>query len=130
MDKLKVEALARAYVKIRDARAEKTRAYEKEDAELKAKQTKIGNVMLAFLSEHGIDSAATEAGTFYRQEELTPTGSDWGAFYAWVREHDAFDALERRIKKTFIRQYMDDHEGTIPPGVSVYREYVVRVRRS
>lgn len=130
MDKLQVERLARAYVSIRDARSAATAAHEKADKELKAKQDKIGAVMLGFLAEHGIDSAATEAGTFYRQEELTPTGADWQAFYAWIAKHNAFDALERRIKKTFIRQYMEENANAIPPGVNVFREYVVRVRRA
>jgi hypothetical protein len=129
MDKLKVEALARAYLKLRDARAARKRAFETEDRDLAAKQQRISSAMLAFLAEHGIDSAATESGTFYRQEDLTPTGADWEAFYAWVRENNAFDALERRIKKTFIRQYIEEHEGEIPPGVNVYREYSVHVRR-
>jgi hypothetical protein len=38
--------------------------------------------------------------------------------------------LEKRIKKTFVQEWMDAHEGTPPPGVNVYREFVVRVRRS
>lgn len=130
MDKLRTDALVRAYVNIRDARAKAKKAWETHDADLKAKQGKIGTVLLGFLNDHGIDSSSTEFGTFYKQEELTPSGADWGAFYAWVREHDAFDALQKRIKATFIRQYMDENKGAIPPGVSVFREYEIHVRRS
>jgi hypothetical protein len=123
-------ALTKTYVKIRDARTALKRKFDEEDGKLKAKLERLEGAMLKFLQESGIDSAKTENGTFYRQEEITPTGSDWDRFYQWIAENDAVDALERRIKKTFVKEYMETHEGAIPPGVTVYREYVVRVRRS
>lgn len=125
-----INKLTSVHLKIRDARSDLKRKFEEEDRKLKIKQERIENEMLRFLQDSNTGSVRTESGTFYRQEEITPTGSDWDAFYRWVRENDAFDALERRIKKTFVKEYMETHEGGIPPGVSVYREYVVRVRRS
>ena len=61
---------------------------------------------------------------------MIPTGQDWEAFYDWIKEHDAFDALERRIKRTFVSKYMDDNDGAIPPGVNVFRRYTVEVRKN
>lgn len=122
--------LAKAYIKLRDARTELKRTYDEQDGALKAKQERLEAEMLKFLNANEMDSVKTAAGTFYRQEEITPTGSDWDAFYKWIADNDAFDALERRIKKTFVREYMETNNGAIPPGVSVYREYVVRVRRT
>jgi hypothetical protein len=125
-----VQRMVKAYIKIRDKRAEIKKEFEEQDKALKEKLELIESEMLRHMQETGIESIKTAAGTFYRQEEVTPTGSDWDAFYTWVKTNDAFDALERRIKKGFIKEYMETHEGGIPPGVSVYREYVVRVRRS
>lgn len=122
--------LAKAYIKLRDARAQMKRQFEEQDSALKAKQERLEAEMLRFLQESNTDSVKTVAGTFYRQEEITPTGADWDAFYKWVAENDAFDFLERRIKKTAIKEYMEMNSGAIPPGVSVYREFVVRVRRT
>ena len=123
-------ALTRTYVKIRDARAERKKVFDAEDREMKAKQDRLEAEMLRILNETNTESIATDSGTFYRQENLVPSGADWEAFYSWVSEHHAFDALEKRIKKTFVQEWMDAHEGTPPPGVNVYREFVVRVRRS
>lgn len=125
-----VNRLTKAYIKLRDARSELKKDWEKEDAKFKEKLEKIEGALLKFLNETQQNSSKTDAGIVYRQEEITPTGADWDAFYGWVAKNNAFDALERRIKKTFIREYMDTHDGGIPPGVSVYREFVVRVRRS
>lgn len=122
--------LVSVYTKIRDKRSQIKKAYEAEDDDLKAKLAKIEAVMLGQLNTSNIDSIRTEAGTFYRQEDITPSCADWQAFYDWVKDNDAFDALERRIKKTFVSDYMERHEGAMPPGVSVYRQYVVRVRKN
>lgn len=122
--------MVRVYLKMRDARTALKRQFEEDDTKIKAQMEKLEIAMLRHLQDSNSDSIRTDAGMFYRQEEVTPTGSDWDAFYQWVKDNDAFEALERRIKKTFVREYMETHNGGIPPGVSVYREYVVRVRRS
>lgn len=122
--------MVKAFVKLRDARTELKRKYEDEDKGLKAKQEVLEGQLLKFLNENEMESVKTPHGTFYRQEELTPTGADWNKFYQWIADNNGFDFLERRIKKTAIKEYMEMHNGGIPPGVSVYREFVVRVRRT
>jgi hypothetical protein len=124
------DKLAAVYIKMRDKKTEMKRAFDEEEAKLKAKMNKIEIAMLQQLTAMDMNSVRTDHGTIIRQEEILPTGSDWGLFYDWVKENDAFDALERRIKKTFVKEYMESHEGAVPPGVSVMREYVVRVRRN
>lgn len=122
--------VTKAYLRLRDTRDELRRNYTEEDNELKEKMERLEAEMLSFLNETHQESARTLNGTVYKQEDIIPTGSDWDRFYQWVKENDAFDALERRIKKGFVAEHMREHEGAPPPGVSVLRKYVVRVRRS
>lgn len=122
--------LTKAYIRIRDARQAAKKVWEEQDAEFKKKLERLEGGMLQFLNDTNQNSSKTDSGIVYRQEEITPTGSDWDLFYNWVKTNDAFEALERRIKKAFVKQYMEEHDGGIPPGVSVYREYTVRVRRA
>lgn len=121
--------VTKAYINIRDARNALRKDYEASDEKLKEAQAKLEGAMLDHLNQHGMDAVRTEAGTFYRQEEITPSASDWNALYGWIKDNDAWDALERRIKKTFVKEYQEAHSGGLPPGISVFREYVVRVRR-
>lgn len=123
------EKIVRAYRNIRDRKQELNRAHEKVIADLDEKLEKLKGVMLAELNTNKGEGIRTAAGTFFRKLETIPTGSDWDAFYDWIKENDAFDALERRIKRTFISDYMDSHDGAIPPGVSVFRRYTVEVRK-
>lgn len=122
------DRLTKAYLKIRDARKQLKKDFEAEDAKLEEKLNMVGGLMLRFLQDHKTDAIRTDAGTFYRQVDVKPAASDWDAFYKWVSANDAFDFLEKRIKKTSIVEYMEAHEEALPPGVSVFREYVIRVR--
>ena len=105
------------------------RAWEEADAKLKLKQEVIESAMLKFLIDNKMDSVKTPVGTFYRQEEIMPAGADWDLIYKFITDNDAFEMLERRIKKGFVKEYMETNNGSVPPGVTVHREYVVRVRR-
>jgi hypothetical protein len=129
-ERLDLAQVTKAYVNIRDARSQLRKEYEANDEELKVAQSKLEGLMLKHLGEHNTDSVRTEYGTFYRQQEIIPTCSDWTSFYDWIAKHNVFEALERRVKKTFIKDFMEEHENQLPPGISVLREYQVRVRRS
>ena len=121
--------VTRAFLNIRDARAKLRKQYDTEDSVLAESQRRLEAIMLDHLNTSGMESVRTEAGTYYRQEQLKPAGSDWDAFYRFIRDEDAFDALERRIKTGFVQDYIEEH-GEPPPGVSTHREYVVRVRKT
>src|SRR5689334_138656 len=89
-----VARLTAAYVKIRDRRATIKRAYEDEDAQLKGQLATIEGAMLKHLNTYGMESVRTEAGTFYRQEDIKPNIVDDKAFFQWIKDHDAFDAMQ------------------------------------
>jgi len=122
--------LVTAHVNIRDKRKQLADEFNAADKELRQKQDRLEAAMLRFMQANGTESVRTDAGTVYQQETIKPAASDWQAFYDWIREHDAFDALEKRVKAGFIKEYMDDNNGATPPGVNVHREYVARVRRA
>lgn len=121
--------VTKAHVRIREERARLKREFDERDTVLKSQQQMLEGEMLKHLNETGSESVRTANGTFYRQENLIPNGSDWNAIYDWIKENDAWDMLERRIKRVFVQEYMETHDGALPPGVSAFREFVVRVRR-
>ena len=116
--------------KIAAKRKELSDAFEVEDARLKEKQKELETFLLGYLTEHKIKSLATDAGTVYREKDVIPRAEDWDLVYNWIVETNAFDALERRIKKTFVSTYMEEHNGALPPGMSVFTQWKVGVRRS
>ena len=129
-DQVKLDKITETYVKIRDARSDLKKKYEAEDLALKVQLETLDSFLLGRLQELGVESVRTKHGTVYQSVTVKPSCEDWNGFYAWIAEHEAFDALERRVKKSFITTYMEDNKGELPPGINVTQEYTVTIRRS
>jgi hypothetical protein len=128
---INLDRVVQAYNAIRDARTVRRHAWEAADTELEKEQDTLKVMMLALLNQIGGKSIATEHGTIYRAEKVRPSAADWNVVYSWVvADPERFEVLEKRLKATFVKQYMDENEGVPPPGVNVHREYEVAVRRS
>lgn len=128
-----IEKLTKAYIAIRDKRAEIKKAFDEEYNALGTKMDRLHAELLRFLQENHTDLTRTQFGTVYRQEEIKPSCQDWQALDDWLKANPDIspsDVLEKRVSKKFVTEFMDTHEGALPPGVSVYREFVARVRRS
>lgn len=127
---LNLAKVAQAYTAIRDARTAKKRAWEKEDLALEEDQDKLKALMLQVMNAGGLQSVRTDYGTIYRTQKLKPSAADWAAVYEWIAaDPDRFEMLEKRLKATFVQQYMEENDGALPPGVNAHREYEVAVRR-
>lgn len=125
-----LDKLVQVYRAIGDARTVARQAWEKKDTELEEDQLKLRAAMLDILNRTGAKSVATEHGTVYRSEKIKPSAADWSAIQQWIAENpDRFELLEKRLKSTFVKEYMEENEGRAPPGVNVHREFEVSVRR-
>jgi hypothetical protein len=128
---INLDKVVEAFNAIRDTRTAKRHAWEAEDATLEAAQNKLKVLMLQLLNNIGGKSIATEHGTVYRSEKLKPSAADWAAVYSWIMaDPERFELLEKRLKPTFVKAYMDENQGAMPPGINVHREYDVTVRRA
>lgn len=128
-----IEKLTKAYIAIRDRRTEIKKAFDEQYNDLGSKLDRLEAELLRFMQDNKSEAIKTTFGTVYRQEEVKPSCSDWSALDAWEKANpdiNASDILEKRVSKKFITEYMEANDGALPPGVSIYREYVARVRRS
>jgi hypothetical protein len=124
-----LEKRVRVYRRIRDAKLTLSKKFKAEEKVLNEKLELVSNDMLRILNETKQDSARTSDGTVYKQKDILPRATEWLSFYEWIKLENAFDFLERRIKKTAVKQYMEDNEGALPPGVAVMETIVIRVRK-
>jgi len=124
-----LERVIQAHNAIKNARASARRAYEAQDADMEEDQKKLKAWLLGQLNVTGAKSIVTALGTVFRREVMKPSAADWGAIWAWMKEHDAPDLVERRLKVTFIKEYMAANAGALPPGINIHREFEVSVRQ-
>lgn len=126
---LDLDRIVAAHLKIRSARTALSKKFDDDDEVLEIQQKKLEAVLLNHLNATKTQTVRTESGTFFRQEEIKPSCADWDAYYKWIAENNTFEGLEKRVTKTFIKSFMDENDGALPPGISVHKEFVVRVRR-
>jgi|LakMenEpi03Aug12_release.lakeMendotaPanAssembly.Ray.scaffolds.fasta_scaffold209166_2 hypothetical protein len=125
-----VDKLAGIYIKIRDARAKLKSEYEAQDTELQEQMDVIEEQLLEACKSIGADSIRTAAGTVIRSVKSRYWTNDWDSMYSFVREHDAFGLLERRIHQTNMKQFIEENPSLLPMGLNTDSRYSIVVRRS
>jgi hypothetical protein len=125
MSAVTADRLVKAYIKIREARQELSR----QDADLEQKQDMIQSKLLEVCKETGAESLRTEFGTVTRRVAKKYWTHDWESFYKFVKEHDAFPLLQKRISITAMQEFLEEYPDLHPPGLNVDSSYVVSVRR-
>ena len=122
-------SLLKVYIALRDKRAKRKQEFTEADASDKAKQERIEGVLLQRFQERGVDSlAAKGVGTAYQAVRTSATVADWDTFFKHVLANEAFEMLERRVNKTAVEQFRNEHND-LPPGINWSETLVVNVRR-
>ena len=132
LNELPDSALLKAYIDLRDRRAERKAAYESADAGDKEKQDKIEMEFLRRFHEQGIDSVtARGVGCAYTSTRTSTRVADRDTYFSWVLEDpdERMCFLEARANKTAVEQYKAANDD-LPPGLSWNEEITVNFRRS
>ncbi len=127
---LHVDKLVKLYTKTRDAKTAATRAFEAEEARYKAIMEACENQMLKQAMEQGVTGFKTPFGTTYIATSTKISIADDAAFFGFVRDLGDLDFFERRVSSRHVEDYIKTHEGAAPPGLNIFRENVMRVRKA
>ena len=125
-----LDKLAQTYIKMRDKRALIKNAWEVQDNEIKEQMDLLEEKMLDTCKEMNADSIKTKFGTIVRSIKSRYWTNDWDSTYAFIKEHDAFGLLEKRLHQTNLKQFLTENPDLLPMGLNVENEYTVLVRRS
>lgn len=125
-----LDQLTAIYLKIRDKRSELKREFENQDKDLEEQQKMLAEQMLESCKELGADSIKTPHGTIIRSVKSKYWTGDWDSMYTFIKEHDAFGLLEKRLHQTNMKDFLNEHPDTMPMGLNVENEYTIVVRRA
>lgn len=130
MSEVALDKLVGVYVKIRDKRAELKKEFEAQDEQLSTQLQELSNEMLERCKEIGADSIRTPHGTIIRSIKSKYWTSDWDSMYQFIREHDAFGLLEKRLHQSNMKQFLSENPDVLPSGLNVENEYSIVIRKS
>jgi hypothetical protein len=125
-----LDTLASVYLKMRDARDAVRREAEAKEKEIQEQMDVIEQQMLDACKTLGADSIRTPFGTIIRSVKSRYWTNDWDSMYRFIREHDAYGLLEKRLHQTHMKDFLEENPDVFPEGVNVENSYTVVVRRS
>lgn len=91
--------------------ARQTEAAEKEEKALKAE-------ILERMQQEGLSSAGGKLLRVTLETEYEPTVTDYTKFYDFIKKHDAFELLQRRVSAAAVKERWAD--GAQVPGVEKF----------
>ncbi len=125
-----LDTLASVYLKMRDARDAVRREAEAKEKEIEEQMQVVEQQMLDACKTLGADSIRTPHGTIIRSIKSRYWTNDWDSMYRFIKDHDAYGLLEKRLHQTHMKEFLEENPGVFPEGVNVENSYTVVVRRS
>lgn len=125
---LTVEQVVGTYMKLRRKKEALENQVKEDLADIKAKMTKLEAWLMQKADEDGVTSFKTAAGTAFVTTTDFANVADWDAVLNFIKNHEAFDMLEKRVSKTAVRAYMDE-TGEVPPGITYGSKVGINVRK-
>ena len=119
------DKLASIYIKMRSVIKE----HEDEIAKVKKQQELVSEKLLELCNAENLDSLRTPEGTVTRRVQSNYWSSDWDEFYKYVKKHDAYFLLEKRIHNGNMKQFLEDNQEDIPVGLQANKKYIISVRK-
>lgn len=123
-----VDAIIEKYIALRDLKATKTAAHKKDLETIEAGLDRCEAFLLGTLQSMGVESIKSSLGTVYTTTRTTAGVADWDAILPWIQEHEHWAMLEKRVNKTFVESYRNEHND-LPPGINWREDRTVNVRR-
>jgi hypothetical protein len=125
---LQVDQVIAAYLKLRDKKDSMEAAVKEQVKEIKVKMEKLEAWLREQADAQGVTSFKTKAGTAFMTTTDFANVADWDAMLEFVRSNEAYDMLEKRVSKTAVRGYIEQHK-EVPAGVNYGTRLDVNVRR-
>lgn len=95
-------------------------AADKAAADLKKEETKLSEEVLQMMREHDLSALGGNRCTVKVRVERKPTVADWTALYEYIKEHDAFDLLHKRLTEGAVKLRAEDDVQV--PGVGWFEK--------
>lgn len=124
-----VEELIKTYVAVRDELDTHRKAWQGTERKYKASLGNMEARLNAIMAELGVDQLKKAGiGTAFFKTTDFVNILDWEAISKFVVATDNIQMLQRRMAKAAVLEYMEDHEGELPPGLKygVKKEIIVR----
>lgn len=128
-----VEEQVKLYLRLRQGKSAIKKHLDTVEGQYKLVMETIENHLLAAADKAKVSGFQLAGiGTTYTAEEQKISIADDNAFLPFVIAQgvDGLGFFERRVSVTHVKEHMKLNGGTPPPGLNIFRERVMRVRKA
>jgi hypothetical protein len=118
-----------SYIKLRDMKNEMMDRHKTELKPINDGLGQIADYLLDYLKRQDLQSVSTKEATAFLKRERSATVADTQAFREYVISSKSFDLADFRAKKDAVEDYINEHDGQLPPGVNFTTAIIVGVQR-
>tara|TARA_R100000935_G_scaffold27914_1_gene48200 strand:+ start:199 stop:600 length:402 start_codon:yes stop_codon:yes gene_type:complete len=123
------DKLTKAYINIRAERALLSADYKEKDRNLSQQLDTLKKALLDYCDAHNVESVKTTEGLFFRSAKTKYWTGDWESMYAFIKEHDMPEFLDRRLNQTNVKQFLEENPDVMPKGLNITTDHVITVRK-
>ena len=123
------DKLVKLFIKTRASKSTAKKAFDEQDERFDRIMKACTNFMLKHAQADGVTGFKTDFGTTYTAVDTKISIADESAFFDFVKAQGDLDFFERRVSSRHVEDYMKANAGNAPPGLNIFRENVMRVRK-
>lgn len=124
-----INAVVEHYITLRDHKAKLDAEHKARVGEIDAQMKNAETYLLGHMNETNQKNAGFTAGTVIVGEKTMPGFEDKTQTMQFIKETGNVELLQQRLSSTAVKEYMDNNNGQLPPGVKVVVERTVTIRR-
>jgi len=125
---MKIDDVIRTYVKLRDQKAAVEGEVKERVDQIKGKMAKLEAYLKEQMDAQGLTQFKSDHGTAFLTTTDFANVANWDEVLQFIKDTEAYDMLEKRISKTAVRGYMDQHK-KVPPGITYGTKLDVNIRK-
>jgi len=124
-----INAVVEHYITLRDHKSKLDAEHKARVAEIDAQMKNAEAFLLNRLNESGLDRMGADAGTVFVQVKTMPSIKDKASFVDYIKQSGQVELLQLRVSSTAVKEFMENNNQQLPPGVDITTAREVTVRR-
>ena len=124
-----LDKLINRYVQLRDRKRALEAQHKEQLAPYNKLMAEVEGVLLDYMQKAGTTSVTTPGGTAYQSTKRSASIKDGAAFRDFVIKTGSYNLVDWRANAKAVFEYLTEHEGAPPPGVTPTSHIAINFRR-
>lgn len=124
-----IDKIVGAYIKMRDDLDAERKKFKELEKDRKAQMAKVEDHILKLCYDQGVESFATKHGTAFKKKKDFISVKNWDAALDFILTNDLRHMLTKSVAKAAAKEFMEENNNQLPPGLEYGAVTEIGIRR-